>query len=480
MIDILLIHPAERGLATGKEAHGGMPPLGMLWIAAFLEQKGFLVDFIDCQIDDRDIGNYISRKKPKIAGIGGTSHTRFEAFDVARQIKGIDPTIKVLFGGPHATFTARDTLTKVPEIDYIVRGEGEITTLEICDMIINGKGHVDDILGISYRDKSGSIILNPERPRIQDLDSIPFPARHKVDMKRYDMRMDYLSIPGTSVMTSRGCPVMCSFCSASAMFGTQLTLRSASNVLDEVESLLAMEYKGIKFFDSTLTLRKSHISAICEEFKRRGLQEIPWECEVRVNTVSKELLAQMKESGCYLIDFGIESASPKVLKEMHKKITIEQAEQTLEWAQEVGLKTKVFFTFGHINETLDDAYETFSFIKKHRNRIDQTGGGVGIKIYPGTRVERFALENNLLPEDFSWSLPYCDKETAFFWGHTHIPMLVQPGMGYRELRELRYKIIMPKLINLVALGLALKKLVRSRNWQKIWQTMKGIYKAKFK
>jgi anaerobic magnesium-protoporphyrin IX monomethyl ester cyclase len=474
MLDTLLIHPVERGLDTGKNAHGGMPPLGMLWIVSYLEQKGYAVDIIDCQIDTRNIEDYIKREKPKLIGIGGTSHTRFDAFKIAKEVKKTDPNIRVIYGGAHATFTAEDTLKNIPEVDIIVRGEGEETTLEISKAIINGKSEIKDILGISYRDNSGNIIHNGERPRIQDLDSLPFPARHKVDMSKYHMEMDHLNITGTSVMTSRGCPVNCSYCSASAMFGRSLTLRSAKNVLDEVEELVKQGYKGIKFFDSTLTLRKSHILSICDEFKKRGLTNVPWECEVRVNTVSKELLTEMKEAGCYLIDFGVESASPKVLKDMHKGITIEQVEKTLDWAEEIGLKTKVFFTFGHIR----DSYKTFDFIRKHKHQITQTGGGVGIKVYPGTQVERFAQENNLLPDNFSWSAPYCDMETDFFWGHTHIPMLLQPGMGYQELRQLRYKLILPKLLNPVTLISAVINVVKSGNLVKIWQTIKGIYKTK--
>lgn len=479
MVDILLIHPVEKGLNTGKEAHGGMPPLGMLWIVAYLEQNSFSVEMIDCQIDDRNIEDCIRHERPKIVGIGGTSHTRYEAFKYAKLAKNFDPEIKVIYGGSHATFTANDTLENVPEIDFIVRGEGEISCLEICNAVIKGKGDIESVNGISYRDSNGSVVNNPERARIKELDSLPFPARHKVDMKRYEIKMDHLGIPGTSIMTSRGCPVMCSFCSASAMFGVNLTLRSASNVLDEIESLLNMGFQGIKFFDSTLTLKKSHILSLCDEFIKRDLHHIPWECEVRVNTVNKEILSKMREAGCYLIDFGVESASPKVLKAMHKGIKIEQVETVLDWAKEIGLKTKVFFTFGHINETLDDAYKTFEFVERNKYKISQTGGGVGIKIYPGTAVEKFAVENHILPEGFSWVAPYCDNETEFFWGHTHIPMLVQPAMGYSELRKLRYKLILPKLTNPLTLFLALKNVIKSGNWIKIWQTINGIYKTKF-
>jgi len=478
--DILLIHPTEGGLDTGKQGHGGMPPLGMLWIVAFLEQNGLSVHVIDCQIDNTNIEEFLIRENPHMVGIGGTSHTRFDVFNLAKTVKRVNSDIPVVYGGPHATFTAHDTLSNVAEINYVVRGEGEITTLELCNLFVRGRGNIENILGISYRDKNGSIIDNPERPRIDNLDSLPFPDRSKVDVKRYEMSMDHLGLPGASVMTSRGCPVNCSFCSASAMFGRSLTLRSASNVLDEIEILLEMGYKGIKFFDSTLTLKKSHVLSICDEFKRRGLNNIPWECEVRVNTVTKEILAAIREAGCYLIDFGVESASTKVLKDMHKGITIEQVERTLDWSKEVGLKTKVFFTFGHIRETLEDAYKTFDFIKRHKQKIDQTGGGVGIKIYPGTTVEKFAIANDLLPKDFSWSLPYRDPETDFFWGHTHIPMLIQPGMGYAELRQLRYKLILPKLLNPISLISSLRKVIKFRNWAKIWQTLRGIYKTKFR
>ncbi len=472
MSEILLIHPKE-----GERTFGGMPPLGLAWIASYLDSKGYYTDLVDMQIDIRSFGDILKESKPKVVGIAGTSHTRYESFKLAREAKEYDKDIFVIYGGSHATFTAEDTLKNIQEIDVVVIGEGEISTLKIIEKVLRNKKDFKVVDGISYRD-GDKRVHNKPMDRIESLEILPFPKRNEGDLGKYNLKMDFLDLPAASIMSSRGCPINCSYCSASAMFGVKLTLRSAENVVDEIEYLIKNHgIEGVKFFDSTLTLKRSHIESLCEEIKRRKLK-FPWECEIRVNTVDKNLLKTMKSAGCYYVDFGVESASPRVLKAMHKRITIEQVVNVFKWTRELGLLTKVFYTFGHIKETLEDSRITMDFMEKYKDYVTSQGGGVGIKIYPGTQVAAYANEIGCIDKDFSWAAPYHDEKAKFFGGAPHVPLLIQPQMGYDELNQLRYAFIKKKLKDPVGIFKAIKDAWEKENIKKVWVIGKGLIQAK--
>ena len=171
MSDVLLLHPAEKGITFG-----GMPPLGMSWITSYLQSKGISTTLVDLQVSNKSIESFLQTHKPRIIGIGGTTHTRYESFAIARRVKTIDPSILILYGGSHATFTAEDTLRHIQDIDIVVRGEGELTTHRIVERILNGKSDLDSIPGLSYR-RNTTIVHNPDVERIRNLDILPFPYR---------------------------------------------------------------------------------------------------------------------------------------------------------------------------------------------------------------------------------------------------------------------------------------------------------------
>ena len=416
-----------------------MPPLGMSWITSYLRSQGISTSLVDFQIHPQSVESLLQMHGPKIVGIGGTTHTRYASFDIAHRVKAADPSIVVLYGGSHASFTADDTLRHIPDIDVVVRGEGELTTYALAQHYLRGKKNLAAIRGISYR-QNDSIVHNPDVERIRDLDTLPFPYRDPETIHRYNLTLDFLHGPAASVMSSRGCPVNCSFCSASAMFGTQLTFRSASNVVDEIDLLLKeYKYEGIKFFDSTLTLNRHHVEALCNEIQRRQLR-FPWECEVRVNGVSRDLLCTMKEAGCYYVDFGVESVSPRILKRMHKGITVEQVENVFRWTNELDLYTKVFFTFGHIGESWEDARETVAFLEKNARYIDVIATGIGVRVYPGTEVGRYATSIGSISNDFSWTAPFRDQRIESLGNDPSVPILLQPQFGWKEFRKVEFRL----------------------------------------
>jgi len=433
MIDILLVNPKEKGGFFEQ-----MPPLGLAYIAANLERYDYSVKIIDFEVESRGIRYWLEKYRPRFIGISGTSHTRFESFALAREAKAYNEEIITLYGGVHATFTAFDTLKNIREIDYVVRGEGEYTIVYLLDTL-KKSNDIKKVRGVTYRSE-GVIVDNPPAQRIKPLDSLPSPAYHLLDMAQYSINMEFIKEKGISTITSRGCRARCSFCSASRMFDYQVTTHSAVRVLDEIELLFkSFGFEGVKIFDSTFTMKRDHVNAFCDAIMRRDLC-FPWECEIRVGTVDQEMLEKMKQAGCYYVDFGIESASQRVLNLMRKGFTVEQAEELLELCTRVGIKTKVFFSFGHIGETMDDAKKTFAFIERHKEKITTLASGAGVRIYPGTYLEDYARKNGLLSAHFEWSTPYDEERLGAILQTRCVPVLIQSQLGYHELEEIALKI----------------------------------------
>ncbi|MEO0205966.1 MAG: radical SAM protein [candidate division WOR-3 bacterium] len=432
MIDILLVNPAEKGGSFEK-----MPPLGLASLASFLEENGISVKIVDLEVEKKPLEHWLSLYQPKFLGISGTTHTRFESFKLARQAKTFNKEIVTIYGGINATFTANETLRNIPEIDFVVRGEGEEILLELLKTF-NSDQKFEKIRGLSFR-MDDTIVDNPPGSRLH-LDSLPPPAYHLLEMKKYEMKMEFVKKRGISALTSRGCLYRCSFCSASRMFNNLLTVRSARNVVDEIEKLLKQyHFQAVKFFDSALTLDRDHIETLCDEIIARNM-DFPWECEVRVGTADETLLEKMRKAGCYYIDIGIESASQKVLDLMRKGITVEQVQKLLDMSHQLGFKIKAFFSFGHISETMADVEKTFEFIEKNREIITTVASGAGIRIYPGTYLENYARKNSLLPPDFQWSKPYEEPRNESIMQAKDIPILIQSELGYEELEAIALRI----------------------------------------
>jgi radical SAM superfamily enzyme YgiQ (UPF0313 family) len=445
-----------------------MPPLGLAWLATSLLGDGLSVSILDRQVDPREFDEVFKAERPAILGISSTTATRFEAFRYAAEAKRLAPETFVVFGGSHATCTARDTLLNLPQFDAVVIGEGEATMLALARRVLEGSNNLAGIRGIAYRD-GDEIIESPPAERIRDLDTLGFPARHLLPNDLYKLENEFIGGSAFHIMASRGCPFRCSFCSAASIWGFSITYRTPAHIADEMEYLHGeLGAEGFRFMDALVTMRRSFINDLCDEIERRNIR-LPWECEVRVDTVDEEVLRRMRKAGCYYLDFGAESVNADVLERMHKKITPEQITEALVLSHKLGFKTKVFFTFGHIGETYSNARETLRFIHKHSRYITRIGGGIGINIFPGTEVEEYAHEIGCLPEDFSWSQEYDDQRNLFYGTSPSVPVLIQPQFGWKEMRSLRRLHLLEKLrdpkiwaSNLRRLGdpIALRRLAR--------------------
>ena len=432
---VLLIAPPLGRSQVGKVP---MPPLGLATLAAVLADGGHRVEILDCAahgIGYPQLEREIAARRPDLVGVTGTTWTRYEQFRAARASKRSFPGAPVVLGGPHVTFTARQTVERIPDVDFVIKGEGEVPFRRLVASF-DDPDALGGIPALTYR-RNGEVAETTDVGFIEDLDTLPEPARHLLDIPAY--RQTMFGRKATTVMTSRGCPVFCSFCSTSVMWGPRNRRRSPVKVLDEIEGLIATYGLGaIWFFDDTLTLNRSHISGILDEIERRKL-EFVWYCEIRANTVSRDLLRRMRALGCRYVSFGVESASPRIMKSIHKGITLPQVRNVLDWCSELDIYTKVFFILGLPDETFDDGMQTVKFIKDVRPRIGDVALAAGCSIMPGTEVERYAKARGLMPPDFDWTAEIYYPENRMNNRPIAVPTLFQPQMTLSDLNRLKFE-----------------------------------------
>lgn len=342
-----------------------MPPLGIAYLAAVLGRHDYEVKLYDCSLDISHVQllELLREEQPDIIGISSTTPSFESAKRVARGVREYLPGATTIIGGSHVTAIPEQAMAG-GYFDIGVIGEGEETLLELVQHIeTHGLRNLSQVSGIVFMDESdGHLVSTGRRPFIQDLDTLPFPARHLLPpLANYQPTpASYKKLPLAGMITSRGCPSSCTFCDR-AVFGQRYRFRSAANILDEVEELIS-KYgaKEIRFFDDTFTVSKQRTAEICHEFQRRGLN-IPWSCLTRVSTVTKELLQMMKEAGCWQVSYGLESGDPRMLSLLKKGSTVESNEKAVCWAREAGLGVRADFIVGTPGETMESLERTIAF-----------------------------------------------------------------------------------------------------------------------
>ena len=380
----------------GSHQHPPFMPLGLGYLGAVLYKNHFEVNVIDCQaqkVSHKQFREEISKVQPDIVGITSTTLTYKSALQIAKIAKEVWPNCIIAIGGPHVTFWDDKALQEAPALDIVVRGEGENTMLELAQRVENHQPFYD-LAGTTCR-KGTEIIKNPNRPYLENLDSLPFPALHL--WQHTENLRKYGTIP-YPVMTSRGCVFWCNFCTTVRMFGRRYRMRSPKNVVDELEFLHKNYYANqFTFYDDSFTVDQVRTAEICDEIRRRGLN-IKWDCETRVDMVSKELLVKMRETGCVAVWFGVESGSKKVLNSMGKGFSLAQTRRAFKWAKEAGLMTVAGVILGFPGETKESAWETIRFVK------ELNPNDVGFYIatpYPGTPLyEEVKAHGSLKITDF--------------------------------------------------------------------------------
>lgn len=430
-IDVLLINPYVYAPKTR------MPPLGLLSIASVLDGKGYNVRFIDMQIQSKDeVKSALAElREDGLVGFGGASEGRFIVFELSALAKEMHPACTVVYGGPHASFTSEITLRKVPGIDIIVIREGELTVSELADCVLQKEGSLGQIKGIAYQ-RDGHVVRNPSMPRISNLDILDYRFTKFINYEDYSQELLLGKGKGLHSITSRGCFWRCTFCAASVLWGSRITGHSVNRVGEEIERLFQSvpDLKGILFVDSIFTYDRQRVRDLCAEFDRRKLR-FSWACDVRANSVDYDLLARMRDSGCYSVSFGFESASQRVLDVIKKKATVDDAIKVFDWVTRLNMNAIVNVTYGHPTETFAEALYSLNFMKDYLSDNVHMLDPQPMRVYPGTELEAYAIEHNLLPAGFDWVTDY-NNDPGLKRSTPFVPVLAQPQLGIKEFKAL--------------------------------------------
>jgi radical SAM superfamily enzyme YgiQ (UPF0313 family) len=398
-------------------------------MAAVLEKNGYAVNIIDCQalhLSHADFEQEIIKQQPTIIGVTSTTFTYNSALKVIEIAKRVHPDALALLGGVHVTFWDKQAFEECPQIDVIVRKEGEYTLLEIADRVKENKP-LTDVLGTTVKE-NGKITRNEDRPYIENLDDLPFPAHHLFPLSTF-IRQGKIIFP---LVTSRGCVYWCNFCSAVRMFGRRYRMRSPKNVVDEME-MLHKKYGAtqLTFYDDAFSVDHERVEQICAEIRKRKLK-IAWDCETRVDMVTNDLLKKMRNAGCIAVWFGVESCSKEVLSGMGKseqaKDYVTQTKRAFRWVNDNGMMIVTNIILGFPGETRESAMETVDYVIKELNPHE-----IGFYIatpYPGTPLYDTVVKNGWL------------RVTNFDSYDTATATYETPMMTMKDLQEIRDKAYM--------------------------------------
>jgi len=369
-------------------------PLGLASIAAYLKDKDINVNIsvIDAwaeKIGFEELEREVFKTKADIVGIQMLSPRYDEAKRTCEVCRKALPNSLIIAGGPHPSAIPEETLKDIPQLDMCCIGEGEITMFELVKTVENNTSF-SDVDGLAYRE-GGEIVLTKPREFVKNLDELPFPARELFPLEKYKPQPPLgRNRPYFSLITSRGCPYQCAFCSK-ATFKNSYRTRSPRKVCDEIEHLITKyNAKEIQFYDDDFTLDMKRAEEICDEILRRNLK-FRWSCSTRVDQVNEQLLRKMKMAGCWNVMYGVESGSQKILDSISKGFTIQQIISAFEITKKIGLTTLCSFIYGLPGETKETLQESFELAKKIKPNFFAGGP---LKVYPGSRIYKLIQSGN--------------------------------------------------------------------------------------
>jgi anaerobic magnesium-protoporphyrin IX monomethyl ester cyclase len=395
---VLLVNPEHH-----VEWPGLTPPLGLGYLAETLQAEGIEYDVLDMNLGYtlKHLYQKLDSFQPDLVGMSLITSEYKRFYDVLRAIRQHNRETRIIVGGPHVTIFAEKVLQECGAVDYAAIREGERTLVELCRDGVSEAG----IKGLIYRD-NGNIVYHGDREFTADLDQIPWPRYEKFELSKYFREMN--------LFTSRGCPHHCIFCARHSL-SPRYRARSAGNVVDELEYWYRKGYRAFNIEDDNFNLVKERVYAICDEIERRRLQGLVLRCSngLRADRLDRDILARMRDVGFQYIALGVDAGNNRMLKVVKKGETMEEIEDAIRNACELGYTVKLFFVVGNPTETRDDVED---MVKISRKYPIQEVHFNSIIPYPGTELYDWIQENNYFlrqPEEFLSDASFWDDEPIF-------------------------------------------------------------------
>jgi radical SAM superfamily enzyme YgiQ (UPF0313 family) len=362
------------------------------YVASALRAQGHEVEILDlllARTTPDKIERRMERFRPEVVGVTSVTLNHHLAEGIAEVVRKCDEQVPIVMGGPHVSFEIEGSFRNLPALDYIAIGEGEHTMLELV-RALEGRMDLRDVRGLAGIDRStGKAWRNAARPLEDDLDTLPNPARDLLPLPRY-LAFD----AHASVVTSRGCPYECIFCSAPAWTGRQVRYRDPAACVDEIEELARLGFTEISIEDDLFTLYRKHFLAVCNELLRRNTG-IRWNAFSRVDTVNPEILDLMARAGCQAICYGVESGNQEVLDLVKKKSNLAKVKEAMRMSQDVGITALASFIIGLPGETEATLRKTVEFANELHDEFGSLYGFHILAPFPGTEVREKAAEYGL-------------------------------------------------------------------------------------
>jgi len=456
-LSVLLINPSQK-YVYGIKMPQPYPPLGLMYIAAMLEKNGYMVRLLDVDAEnfkDYNIIQLVKKMSPAFVGISATTPTFDSALKTARLIKQFSPC-RIVMGGIHPTIDPQGVISN-REVDAVVIGEGENTVVEIVRAFESRNGNLDGIKGVWYK-KNGKIVKNPPRELIEDLDTIPFPARHLLKRPDAYFPADAIKPPVTTLITTRGCPFNCIFCCTKKIFGRKVRMRKPDKIIDEIK--YCIEKFGIHEFhiaDDCFTISKSRTLEFCEKVKKLKTKvRFIFFNGLRADLVDKDILLAFKSIGVKDVGYGVESGNPEILKNLKKGLTLDKVYEAFNLSRELGFSTWAFFMIGAPGETKKTVRDTLRVAKKLDPDFVKF---LILKPYPGTEVYNQLEEDGFI----------IDKNWHHYGVYT-FPVHRVKNLDSTQIQKLqnwlyRSYYMRPKII--------LKHLFRIRSLSQLWYNFKA-------
>ncbi|TMI23349.1 B12-binding domain-containing radical SAM protein [Candidatus Bathyarchaeota archaeon] len=449
-----------------------LPPLGLAYLAGAIHAAGHEVGILEASSYSwAKLANQLKALNPQVVGVTCWSIERAQAFKTVAITREVLPNSLILLGGPHpSTYPLTELLFERCHVDIVAKFEGEETVPEILDAVRCGASF-EGVSGIWYK-HHGDIRRTAPRGVTKDLNALPMPRYDGIRLDNYNGLPEIRHLTTASMVTSRGCPYACNFCSAPVMGQGKVRFRSADNILEEIQTLTEKYGVGaIYFADDLYTTKKKLVLDICAKMIESRIV-LPWVAVTSASYVDEELVIAMKEAGCYRLDFGIESGSPKILKNIAdgkvQKHTIDEARQAFALCHKHGIRPRSYLMVGNPGEDESTIDETIALMKEIRPY--DTWGATITMIEPGTRLYNLAIQKGVITDRFFHE----SDATPYYTGEKTLEELQK--LRLRLVRGLVWNNLSPRtLVIYLVRNLFYSRLLGGQHWLRFPRLKKLYY-----